>query len=88
MLDVARQTYKETTEDIYELVEQYNESYGLQMKLQFNVSNGFYITMVRAAEEECDLPTEFINVIKKKKTIRCTTVVLVKEKERTQTPSA
>ncbi|OBZ86475.1 MutS 4 [Choanephora cucurbitarum] len=79
LLDVARQTYKETTEDIYELVEQYNESYGLQMKLQFNASNGFYITMVRAAEEECDLPTEFINVIKKKKTVQCTTVVLLQK---------
>ncbi|KAI8383998.1 muts domain V-domain-containing protein [Blakeslea trispora] len=79
LLDVARQTYKETTEDIYELIEQYNEAYGLQMKLQFNSSSGFYITIAKTDDEEHPLPPEFINIIKKKKSLQFTTVALLQK---------
>ncbi|KAI9139759.1 DNA mismatch repair protein Msh4 [Paraphysoderma sedebokerense] len=41
LLDVARQTYKETTNDIYELVNTYKEEYGLNIKLVFKQSQGF-----------------------------------------------
>ncbi|KAI7906727.1 muts domain V-domain-containing protein [Cokeromyces recurvatus] len=83
LLDVARQTYKETTEDIYELVAQYNETYSLQMKLYFTAANGFYITMPTSQlTSEKGLPPEFINVIRKKKTLQFTTIELLQKNSR------
>jgi DNA mismatch repair protein MSH4 len=75
----ARQTYKETTEDIYELISNYSQLYGLQMKLQFSASGNFYINMAAAqlTKNGGTLPDEFINVIKKRKTLQFTTMELV-----------
>ncbi|KAI9487454.1 MAG: muts domain V-domain-containing protein [Benjaminiella poitrasii] len=80
LLDVARQTYKETTEDIYDLVARYNENYNLQMKLSFTATNGFYITMTKQGTGS--LPSEFINIIKKKKTLQFTTLELLQKNSR------
>lgn len=77
----ARQTYKETTEDIYELVSNYAQTYNSAMKLQFNSSCGFHITMNTsqlATFDDGQLPEEFINVITKRKTLQFTTLELVK----------
>ncbi|KAI8972009.1 muts domain V-domain-containing protein [Mycotypha africana] len=83
LLDVARQTYKETTEDIYELASQYSEEHKMQMKLQFNASNYFHITMsTNQLTEGRRLPSEFINVVKKKKTLQFTSLELLQKNER------
>lgn len=74
---VARQTYKETTEDIYELASSYNETYGLSIKLSFSALNGFYLTLQESQVTKGNLPSEFINVVKKRKTLQFTTLELV-----------
>lgn len=76
---IARQTYKETTEDIYELVSNYSQTYDMSMKLQFSASSGFYITMASSqlSKHNGQLPEEFINVITKRKTLQFTTLELV-----------
>lgn len=75
----ARQTYKETTEDIYDLVSNYSQRFGMQMKLEFSASSGFFITMATSQLDKNDgvLPDEFINVITKKKSLHFTTLELV-----------
>ncbi|KAG2230711.1 hypothetical protein INT48_003718 [Thamnidium elegans] len=84
LLDVARQTYKETTEDIYELVSNYSETYNMPMKLQFSSPSGFYITLASCHLVKLDgqLPEVFINVIKKRKTLQFTTIELLQKNSR------
>jgi hypothetical protein len=56
----------------------YNEEYGLNMKLEFNATNGYYIIMpISKLSDGKELPNEFINAIRKKKTIQCTSMELV-----------
>ncbi|KJE91446.1 hypothetical protein CAOG_009564 [Capsaspora owczarzaki ATCC 30864] len=44
LLDVARRTYTETVEDIYNLTSQYATKFVLPLKTAFSASRGFYIT--------------------------------------------
>ncbi|KAI9354044.1 muts domain V-domain-containing protein, partial [Pilaira anomala] len=84
LLDVARQTYKETTEDIYEMVSNYSQMYDMTMKLQFSPTGGFYITMAssQVSKRNGQLPKEFINVITKRKTLQFTTLELLQKNSR------
>ncbi|KAJ3129702.1 MutS protein msh4 [Nowakowskiella sp. JEL0407] len=80
LLDVARQTYKETISDIYELINQYTEKYGLPMKSSYTPSLGFFMTTkstTASGEKITMLPPEFINPVYKKNHIQCTTLRLV-----------
>ncbi|RUP52200.1 hypothetical protein BC936DRAFT_137735 [Jimgerdemannia flammicorona] len=82
LLDVARQTYKETIDDIYELVGQYIESTGIQIKLQFNPASGFHLTTsTDQLNDQSELPLIFINVVRKRKTLTFTTLELVRKKK-------
>ncbi|KAI9331199.1 muts domain V-domain-containing protein [Obelidium mucronatum] len=80
LLDVARQTYRESTNDVYDLVTQYNTTFGYQIKTNFAASQGFTFKLSVADLEGSDtpnLPMEFINVVKTKKTIGFTTLALL-----------
>ncbi|RUS27664.1 hypothetical protein BC938DRAFT_482923 [Jimgerdemannia flammicorona] len=80
LLDVARQTYKETIDDIYELVGQYIESTGIQIKLQFNPASGFHLTTsTDQLNDQSELPLIFINVVRKRKTLTFTTLELIQK---------
>ncbi|KAI9276945.1 muts domain V-domain-containing protein, partial [Phascolomyces articulosus] len=83
LLDVARQTYKETIEDIYEMASEYNESSGLNIKLQFNAPKGFYLSLpADQLDENAALDQIFINVVKKKKQYTFTTLELLQKNSR------
>ncbi|KAI9022484.1 muts domain V-domain-containing protein [Hyaloraphidium curvatum] len=77
LLDVARQTYKETTNDVYELVNTYAEQYQLPLKPNFSPATGFQITCPRDLVAQNDLPLTFINVVMRKKQAYFTTLDLV-----------
>ncbi|RHZ86046.1 hypothetical protein Glove_55g65 [Diversispora epigaea] len=79
LLDVARQTYKETVNDIYEIVENYNNQYEIPLKIQFSPSTGFYLSTSTDVLNEHQLPLIFINVCKKKKMLTFTTLELIKK---------
>ncbi|CAG8564813.1 6493_t:CDS:10, partial [Scutellospora calospora] len=79
LLDVARQTYKETVNDIYEKVEQYNKQYDIPLKIQFSPTTGFYLSTSADNLAERQLPLVFINVSKKKKAFTFTTLELMKK---------
>ncbi|KAF9183929.1 MutS protein msh4 [Haplosporangium sp. Z 767] len=79
LLDVARQTYKETINDIFELANQYVEEYGVRLKLQFNVTMGYYLSMTVDQLEGGELPLIFINIVKKNKILTFTTLELIKK---------
>ncbi|SAL94820.1 hypothetical protein [Absidia glauca] len=81
LLDVARQTYKETINDIYDTVAEYCEIFGLKLKLQFDNDRAFYLDLP-ADKTIADLPAVFINVLKKKKSISFTTLELLQKNSR------
>lgn len=79
LLDVARQTFKETINDVFEVVNHYIEEYGVNLKIQFNQTMGYYLSTTVDQLEGGDLPLIFINVIKKAKLLSFTTLELVKK---------
>ncbi|KAF9403041.1 hypothetical protein BGX21_007508 [Mortierella sp. AD011] len=79
LLDVARQTYKETINDIFEVVNRYVEEFNISLKVQFNTTMGYYLSTGVDQLEGGELPLIFINVVKKSKTMTFTTLELVKK---------
>ncbi|KAG0018532.1 hypothetical protein BGZ80_007059 [Entomortierella chlamydospora] len=79
LLDVARQTYKETINDIFEVVNRYVEEFNISLKVQFNTTMGYYLSTSVDQLEGGELPLIFINVVKKSKTMTFTTLELVKK---------
>ncbi|OLL23713.1 MutS 4 [Neolecta irregularis DAH-3] len=79
LLDVARQTYKETISDTIELSAQYRDEQMLPIHSKFESSRGFYLTLLASEVDGHNLDPNFINVFKKKKTLEFTTLELVKK---------
>lgn len=94
LLDVARQTYKEATEDVFTLVQEYTslvtttsceslltsviDNYNFPFEMKFEISRGFYLRLPVAEIEDRPLDTVFINVVERKKILEFTTLELVK----------
>ncbi|KAF9097154.1 MutS protein msh4 [Mortierella sp. AD031] len=79
LLDVARQTYKETINDIFDVVNRYVEESGISLKIQFNVTMGYHLSTTVDQLGTKEVPLVFINVVKKGKTLTFTTLELVKK---------
>ncbi|KAJ1972833.1 MutS protein msh4 [Dimargaris verticillata] len=97
LLDVARQVYQESIDDVYVLVQGYCvsvhvaqrlevvylvEAHALTLKLQFKAATGFYLTIPFDQVTPNGLPVLFINVIRKKRHLHFTTLEIVKLNER------
>ena len=65
MLDVARETYKENVDDIYELKTQLSQEHGIPLALEYQErGGGFWFTVVKD-HFEGELPRGFLNVTTK-----------------------
>lgn len=85
MLDVARQTYKEATNDTYDHVTALNEKYSLNIKVVFSTSNGFQLSIpVDQTPADEPLPSEFLNVVKRGKSYSFTTLKVLGFNDRIQ----
>ncbi|KAJ3072334.1 MutS protein msh4 [Podochytrium sp. JEL0797] len=86
LLDVARQTYRESTNDVYDLVTQYSATYGITLKTNFTTTQGYTLKASTADLDNLNgggpLPREFINVVKSKKMATFTTLALCGLNER------
>ncbi|RPA76245.1 hypothetical protein BJ508DRAFT_370727 [Ascobolus immersus RN42] len=78
LLDVARQTYKEATEDVYALVQQLTNEHDLPLELKYEADRGFFLRLPSSEIEDKPLSSVFINVIERKKILEFTTLELVK----------
>ncbi|KAH8147392.1 uncharacterized protein LAJ45_08548 [Morchella importuna] len=79
LLDVARQTYKEATEDIHSLVAGLAVEHDLPLELKFEVGRGYYLRLSTLDLEDKSLPPIFVNVVVQKKVVvEFTTLELVK----------
>ncbi|KAI8611447.1 DNA mismatch repair protein MutS [Chytriomyces sp. MP71] len=79
LLDVARQTYRESTNDVYDLVSGYSATYGIPIKTVYTNAQGYTLKFSLADLEDrgIAMPAEFINVTMNKKTASCTTLALL-----------
>ena len=78
LLDVARQTYKEAMSDALQHIADLKDEHGLDLKQKFDNVRQFYLRLPAADLEQRDLPAIFINVYRKRDTIECQTLHLMK----------
>ena len=82
LLDVARQTYRESTADAYEHINQLSEEHNLQLTTKFEHARQFYLQLSASELEDRALPPIFINVYRKKDVIECQTLSLLKSNQK------
>ncbi|KAI5463606.1 muts domain V-domain-containing protein [Mariannaea sp. PMI_226] len=82
MLDVARQTYKELTEEIHKHVDELNSKGScendLNAVLKYDNGRKYWLRLQAAEFDDRSLPPVLINVVRKKDKIECQTLSLVK----------
>ncbi|EFJ30915.1 hypothetical protein SELMODRAFT_88599 [Selaginella moellendorffii] len=77
-LDVARKIFCDTSEAIHCLAKSYRENFQLpSLKLLYNKSKGFSISIPMAEFEQAGLPKTFIQVVKHAKYVHCSTIELI-----------
>nr|KIR46212.1 DNA mismatch repair protein MSH4 [Cryptococcus bacillisporus CA1280] len=76
LLDVARQSYQENLQDIYDLESEVNGKYGLNCQIE-NVGGTFQFSIL-SGQPESLLPSEFIGIEKAKNKIRFSSQELLK----------
>ncbi|KFY34714.1 hypothetical protein V494_06535 [Pseudogymnoascus sp. VKM F-4513 (FW-928)] len=82
LLDVARQTFKEATEDVHVHVSLINEKYETQMETRYDNARRYYLRIPESNLEGRTLPDILINCYRKKGYIECQTLDLVKLNQR------
>ncbi|KAJ4339112.1 MutS protein msh4 [Didymella glomerata] len=82
LLDVARTTYKEATEDAYQHCTELGQEYGIQLDLKYENARQFYIKIPSTELDGRGLPAVFTNVIRRKNNIECQTLELMKRNQK------
>ena len=78
LLDVARQTYKEANDDVYQLITDLGGIHELALETKYDSARGYYVRVAASQLEDRNLPDVFINVFRKKHMIECQTLDLLK----------
>ncbi len=82
LLDVARQTFKEATEDVHQHVSEINEQFDIQTETRFDNARKYYLRINESTLEGRAIPEILINRYRKKGYIECQTLDLVKLNQR------
>ncbi|KAF2854803.1 DNA mismatch repair protein-like protein MutS [Plenodomus tracheiphilus IPT5] len=82
LLDVARTTYKEATEDAYQHSNELSAEYNIQLDLKYETARRFYMRISFSELDGKALPHIFTNVIRRKKYIECQTLELMKRNQK------
>ncbi|KAI0409726.1 muts domain V [Xylaria palmicola] len=77
LLDVARQTYKEATEDAYQHVDDLSKEHELVVDVKFDNRRKFWLRLEQSEFEDRQLPDVFINRVVRNRWIECQTLTLV-----------
>ncbi|PWW75164.1 hypothetical protein C7212DRAFT_297383 [Tuber magnatum] len=78
LLDVARQVYKEVTEDVHQLVEDMSKEYDLPLELKYETGRGYYLRLPASEIEDRPLPPIFVNMVKRKKIVEFSALEMLK----------
>lgn len=82
LLDVARQTYKESMDDAMLHIAEMAEEHNLPLQTKFDSGRQFYIGVHEQDLEDRNLPPIFINTYRNKKTVECQTLDLIKQNQK------
>lgn len=82
LLDVARTTYKEATEDLHKHVEELNAELGLAADLKFDNRRRYWLKFRCSDFENGIIPNPLINCVRKKEFLECQTLQMVKLNQR------
>lgn len=82
LLDVARQTFKEVTEDIHQHVADVNNQYEIHAEMRYDNSRRYWLRIRESDLDDRPLPDILINQFRKKAYIECQTLDLVKLNQR------
>ncbi|KAL7629513.1 MutS protein msh4 [Parahypoxylon ruwenzoriense] len=77
LLDVARQTYKEATEDVHQHVGDVNRDHEIAAELRFDRNRQYWLRLRQSDFEDRPIPNVLINKIRKGAWIECQTLILV-----------
>lgn len=77
LLDVARQIYKESNDDVNKLKNEYIDQYGFEIELKYSDAAGFQFSVNQNLETEAQQSNEFLNFTKRGKNLIFTSVRLV-----------
>ncbi|RDW64207.1 hypothetical protein BP5796_10709 [Coleophoma crateriformis] len=83
LLDVARQTFKEATEDVHQHIDDINHEGEIRVELRYDNPRGYWLRISGEFPEQ-DLPDRLVNVIRKKSYFECQTLHLMKLNRRIQ----
>ncbi|PKA46451.1 DNA mismatch repair protein MSH4 [Apostasia shenzhenica] len=88
LLDVARRSFCDTSEAIYDLANKYREEFNLpKLKIPFNNRQGFYFSFPQR-DIQGKLPDKFIQVMRNGKNIHCSSFELTSLNVRNKSASA
>ncbi|KAH7077239.1 muts domain V-domain-containing protein [Paraphoma chrysanthemicola] len=82
LLDVARTTYKEASEDAYQHCTELGQEFNIALDLKYENARHFYIRISTGELEGRDLPPIFTNVIRRKNYVECQTLELMKRNQK------
>ncbi|KAG9248419.1 DNA mismatch repair protein-like protein MutS [Calycina marina] len=82
LLDVARQTFKEATEDVYQHIKSINQEHGIKADTKFDNSRRYYLRVAQGDFDKLPMSDILINKIYKKGWIECQTLDLMKLNQR------
>ncbi|PQE03983.1 dna mismatch repair msh4 protein [Rutstroemia sp. NJR-2017a BVV2] len=77
-LDVARQTFKEATEDVHQHVTEINQKYEMQAETRFDNPRGYYLRFSENDFDGRNVPDILVNCFRKRGFIECQTLDLMK----------
>ncbi|OTB13611.1 hypothetical protein K445DRAFT_368435 [Daldinia sp. EC12] len=77
LLDVARQTYREATEDVHRHVESVNGEHDLAAELKYDPNRKYWLQLRQSDFDDRAIPEVFINRVRKGAWIQCQTLILV-----------
>ncbi|KAI0176015.1 muts domain V-domain-containing protein [Hypoxylon sp. FL1284] len=77
LLDVARQTYKETTEDVHHHLGDLQRDHDISPDLRYDTNRQYWIRLRQSDFEDREIPDILINRVRKGTWIECQTLVLV-----------
>ncbi|KAH7417464.1 DNA mismatch repair protein-like protein MutS [Cadophora sp. MPI-SDFR-AT-0126] len=82
LLDVARQTFKEITEDVHQHVMDINQRFNIVAETRYDNSRRYFLQLFESDFEGRPIPDILINRYRKKGKIECQTLELVKMNQR------
>ncbi|GJC99073.1 putative mutS domain V [Colletotrichum higginsianum] len=82
LLDVARQAYKENTNDVHSHVEELSKEYGIEADLRYDTSRKYWIRLRAVDFEDRQIPPVLVNQTRKGPHIECLTMRLKKLNQR------